>query len=227
MVPLSKTPVCWGFAMYGLLVILACRVVEAQHGLASSARFTSCVVGLPRFTLPRCRYHPLTARWWCRRMVLRRLQQIGSGAWGSDGVTERLFEGVPPTMELWRTRLNRVGAVLSCSAMRCNAMQRNAVQSNAEHRCTVCCTCLYFANGTQLGVGGMAHAWAGGVRAAVACAHGRAAPSMLLGAQTSANRRKAGQALHRPVSASRRAGKGGAQRGQQTLPSPSACPPES
>ncbi|PSC76135.1 TPR and ankyrin repeat-containing 1-like isoform A [Micractinium conductrix] len=47
-----------------------------------------------------------------RRMVLRRLQQIGSGAWGSDGVTERLFEGVPPTMELWRTRLNRGGRIV-------------------------------------------------------------------------------------------------------------------
>lgn len=40
--------------------------------------------------------------------MLMRVQQIGRGLWLADGNTKRLMKGMPPTLELWRTKLTKV-----------------------------------------------------------------------------------------------------------------------
>lgn len=46
-------------------------------------------------------------------MVVLRLQQVGSGAW-LDGSrkTKRLLRDMPPTLELWRTKLTRSARIV-------------------------------------------------------------------------------------------------------------------
>ncbi|KAI3424745.1 hypothetical protein D9Q98_008134 [Chlorella vulgaris] len=47
-----------------------------------------------------------------RRMVLMRVQQIGRGLWLADGKTQRRTTGMPPTLELWRTKLTKGGRII-------------------------------------------------------------------------------------------------------------------
>jgi hypothetical protein len=48
----------------------------------------------------------------CRRMVLVRLQHLGTGLWARDKKTKRIATPLVPSLELWSSKLTRAGRIV-------------------------------------------------------------------------------------------------------------------